>query len=171
MPLTNLSPDERYLNLLGINLGEAVTELNNVRQRGGTPGADLANIRFSLFRAYKASLGEAWTDVEESQVGWTGLVQTEKKTGKIPTSLPQEGEVVEETNQSPDPQDLSDKSLALQLLLEMKEKEEKEEKEKQEEKEKMDKLIEIFSKKKEEKELNGESGVEETSHQLLPTTE
>lgn len=168
MSLTNLSPDERYLNLLGINLGEAVTELNNVRQRGGTPGADLANIRFSLFRAYKASLGEAWTDVEESQVGWTGLVQTEKKTGKVPTSFPQEGEVVEETNQNSDPQDLSDKSLALQLLLEMKEKEEKE---KQEEKEKMDKLIEIFSKKKEEKELNGESGVEETSHQLLPTTE
>lgn len=49
-----MSTPERYLNLALINVGEAITELGNIRQRGATPGADCANVKLSLHRAMAA---------------------------------------------------------------------------------------------------------------------
>jgi hypothetical protein len=46
-----LSLEDRYLNLAMINIGEALTELGNVRQRGHGPGPEYANVKLALRRA------------------------------------------------------------------------------------------------------------------------
>ena len=39
-----------YLDLAIINLGEAITTLGNIRQRGGKPGSDFADVQLALRR-------------------------------------------------------------------------------------------------------------------------
>lgn len=51
MPAREIPIEDRYLNLAMINIGEALTELGNARQRGGYPGGDMANVRLALRRA------------------------------------------------------------------------------------------------------------------------
>lgn len=53
--------NERYLNLAMINIGEAMTELGNIRMRGALPGADTANVKLALSRALSALDGVVWT--------------------------------------------------------------------------------------------------------------
>lgn len=52
--MSDLSVADRYLNLAMINIGEALTELGNIRQRGAVPGADCANVKLALGRALAA---------------------------------------------------------------------------------------------------------------------
>jgi hypothetical protein len=60
-PCTDIELNDRFLNLVLINFGEAITEFGNVRQRGGKVGRDYANVRLSLLRALSALNGELWT--------------------------------------------------------------------------------------------------------------
>lgn len=55
--MANVSLEDRYLNVAMINLGEAITELGNIRQRGATPGRDTANVQLALLRAQAALAG------------------------------------------------------------------------------------------------------------------
>jgi hypothetical protein len=59
-PQADIERNDRFLNLVLINLGEAITEFGNVRQRGGKVGNDYANVRLSLLRAQSALNGELW---------------------------------------------------------------------------------------------------------------
>ena len=65
--MTDLTLDNRYLNLALINMGEALTEFGNVRQRQGQPGAaggDYANVRLALLRALSALDATPWVAPE-----------------------------------------------------------------------------------------------------------
>lgn len=55
-----LSTEERYLNLALINLGEAVTEIANQRQRGAMPGHDYNAAAEKLRRAISALDGRLY---------------------------------------------------------------------------------------------------------------
>jgi hypothetical protein len=55
-----LNLGNRYLNLAVIYIGEALTELGNVRQRGGAPGSDFINVQFALRRATFALQGKPY---------------------------------------------------------------------------------------------------------------
>jgi hypothetical protein len=62
-----MTTEDRYLNLAMINIGEALTEFGNVRQRGGQPGlfaGDFANVRLSLLRAVSALETTIWAAPE-----------------------------------------------------------------------------------------------------------
>lgn len=50
----------RYLNLAIINMGEALTTLGNLMQRGATPGKPVAEVKLALLRALAALDGEAF---------------------------------------------------------------------------------------------------------------
>lgn len=54
-----MSPEERYLNLALINIGEAVAEIANVRQRGHPPGIDYYFASERLLRAISALAGRS----------------------------------------------------------------------------------------------------------------
>lgn len=56
MPTT----EERYLNNAAINMGEAMTELGNLRQRGVVPGSHCNTVIIALERAIAALKGEAY---------------------------------------------------------------------------------------------------------------
>jgi hypothetical protein len=51
---------DQYLNLAMINLGEAVTEMANRRQRGAAFPDGFANVKLSLRRALSALDGVPW---------------------------------------------------------------------------------------------------------------
>lgn len=58
-----LNLNDRYLNLALINMGEALTEFGNIRQRDGLPGPsgkDYAQVRLALLRAISALDAEPW---------------------------------------------------------------------------------------------------------------
>lgn len=65
--MANISIEDRYLNSALINLGEALTELGNIRQRGGTPGSDCANVKLALLRATASLNGEPFTPPENNK--------------------------------------------------------------------------------------------------------
>lgn len=52
-----METDERYLNLATINLGEAMTELGNLRTRGVAPGSGYSTVLLALRRAEFALQG------------------------------------------------------------------------------------------------------------------
>lgn len=51
---------DRYLNLALINLGEAITQLGNLRQRGVAPGPETTEVQLALLRATAALKGELY---------------------------------------------------------------------------------------------------------------
>lgn len=54
----NLS--DRYLNLAFVNMGEAITQLGNVRIRGARTGNDTMEVQLALSRALAALRGEVY---------------------------------------------------------------------------------------------------------------
>jgi hypothetical protein len=65
--MTELTLDERYLNLALINMGEALTEFGNVRQRSGLPGpggGNYVNVRLALLRTLSALDATPWVPPE-----------------------------------------------------------------------------------------------------------
>ena len=82
-----MTTDERYTNLMLINLGEALTEAGNLCQRGAKPGPDFATVRLSLRRAVFASQGlmyEAPNPEIDTGVQ-TSLTVTSNECDKAPT--------------------------------------------------------------------------------------
>ncbi len=53
--------EERYLNLAGINIGEALITFHNLRQRDVRPGSGTREVQLSLMRAISALRGELYT--------------------------------------------------------------------------------------------------------------
>jgi hypothetical protein len=50
-----------------INIGEALTELGNIRQRGATPGRDCANVKLALMRAMFSLDGQPFVPPPDSK--------------------------------------------------------------------------------------------------------
>lgn len=51
---------DRYLNLAFINMGEAISQLGNVRLRGAQTGNDTMEVQLALRRALAALRGEVY---------------------------------------------------------------------------------------------------------------
>ena len=78
-----ISLNDRYLNLAVIYLGEALTELGNVRQRGGTTGPDYINVQFCIRRASFALRGVPYEPPEpDPKHGHADQLSYAQRTGK-----------------------------------------------------------------------------------------
>jgi hypothetical protein len=61
MHMVQISNEDRYFSLVGLHVGEALTEMNNLRLRGAVPGSDMASAKRSLMHAMAALDGQLWT--------------------------------------------------------------------------------------------------------------
>lgn len=56
-----LTHSDRYLNLAMMNIGEAITAIANIRQRGGVVGSEFSPATLALSRAISALCGEKFS--------------------------------------------------------------------------------------------------------------